>query len=388
MKVKELRALLKSKDAKWTVAEDIDDALNVTDLAADFGMGALPLPPGMLTARQPRMRRITEGYFRLWQPDTFPLFREAVSQLPQSWDWRNVDNKNWVVPIRNQGGCGSCVAFASVAALESHWRIQRGLAGVDLDLSEAGLFFINNRQCFPGDPRYGWWVPAVLDFLMDDGACYEVNYPYQPINQTANLVEGTEWSLKIKGYDGTTSHDLMKRWLCEEGPLVTCFTVYDDFFAYWNGGCSGVYTHLTGDVAGGHCVLAVGYDDDQSCWICKNSWTPRSGNDGFFRIGYNECGIDNRMYLIQDVYEVFTHDELRYDPHKLRVVYEGARGWLLTDGRSRMKMFSNKEDARNGLRVARRHTRHGFIGRDNPRTDRMDYITDIGQVTAGCRMSH
>lgn len=375
MKVKELRALLKSKKAGWSIPEELDDQ-EVAELSAEYGMGALPLPAGTLTARQPRMRRVPEGRFRLWQPNVFPLLRDVVPQLPQSWDWRNVDNKNWVVPIRNQRGCGSCVVFASAAALEAHWRIQRGLAGLDLDLSEAALFFTNNRQCFPGDPRYGWWIPAALDFLIDEGACYEVNYPYRPVNQTAHLVEGTEWSLKIHGYDSTTSHDLMKRWLCEEGPLITCFTVYSDFLTYWNSGCHGVYSHVTGDYIGGHCILTVGYDEGQSCWICKNSWTPRHGNDGFFHIGYNQCGIDNRMYLIQDVYEVFTHDELRYDPRRLRIVDVGARGWLLTDGVSRMKMFDNKEDARNGLRVARRHTRHGFIGRDNPRPDRIDYITE------------
>jgi len=383
MKVKELRTLLKLKDANWTIAEELDDALDVADLSADFATGDLPLAPGMLTARQPRMRRATDEGLRLWQPNTFPLFRNLVAALPRSWDWRDVDDKNWVVPIRNQGGCGSCAAFAAIGAVEAHWRIQQGTAELDLDLSEAALFFTNNRQCFPGDPNYGWPVPPALDFLIEEGACYEENYPYQPVNQPANLVEGSEWSFKIHGYDATTSHDLMKRWLCEEGPVISNFTVCQDFIAYWTGGCSGVYSHLTGEVVGGHWVLVVGYDDDQSCWICKNSWSTSSINDGFFRIAYNQCHIDDRMYLIQDVYQVFTHDELRYNPGTLRIVDEGARGWLLTDGFSRMKMFDNKEDARNGLRVARRYTRHGFIGRDNPRPNRIDYITEYWTGNSG-----
>jgi hypothetical protein len=376
MDLKELRELLKSKDARWSIPDDLPDRLDADELSAEYGTGALPLPPGMLTARRPRMRYAPEGRFHLWQPNVFPRLRDGFPQLPQTWDWRNVNDENWVVPIRNQGGCGSCVAFASIAALEAHWRIHRAQAGLDLDLSEAGLFFVNNRQCNPGDLHYGWWVPAALDFLVDEGTCYEVNYPYRPENQTAQLVEGTEYTLKIHGYDSTSSHDLVKRWLCEEGPLVACFTVYEDFMAYWRGGANGVYSHITGEYRGGHCVLTVGYDDDQSCWICKNSWTPMGGGDGFFQIEYNQCGIDDRMYLMQDVYEVFTHDELPYDPRKLRYVNEGERGWLLTDGTSRMKMFDNKEDARNGLRVARRHTRHGFIGRDNPRSNRIDYITE------------
>ena len=89
------------------------------------------------------------------------------------------------------------------------------------------------------------------------------------------------------------------------------------------------------------------------------------------------------MYLIEDVYRVYTRDELPYNPRNLRIVDEGPNGWLLTDGVSRMKMFDNKEDARNGLRIARRHTRHGFIGRDNPRSNRIDYITEYWAGNSG-----
>ena len=58
-------------------------------------------------------------------------------------------------------------------------------------------------------------------------------------------------------------------------------------------------------------------------------------------------------------------------------------GWLLTDGVSRMKMLDNKEDARNALRVARRYTRHGFVGRDNPWANRIDYITEYWAGSSG-----
>jgi hypothetical protein len=169
----------------------------------------------------------------------------------------------------------------------------------------------------------------------------------------------------------------------EEGPLITSFTVYNDFFPYWNTGANGVYHHVIGDVAGGHAVLCVGYDNNQSCWICKNSWAPGSGNDGFFRIRYGDSGIDGRMYLVQDLYEKLTVDEIAYNPNTLRIVDEGANGWLLTDGNSRMKMFDNKEDARNGMAVARRYTRQGFVGRENHRSNRIDYITEYWAGNSG-----
>ena len=69
-------------------------------------------------------------------------------------------------------------------------------------------------------------------------------------------------------------------------------------------------------------------------------------------------------------------DCLPYNPNSLRIVNEGARGWLLTDGGSRMKMLDNRADAERALALARRHTAHCFIGRDNRRPNRSDFIME------------
>ena len=383
MKIKELRRILKEGKAKWAIPAGIADETEVEAISQQFALGGLPPAPGALTARLPRMRKPADAGFALWQPNTHRLVRPTVKALPKSWDWRNVKSHNWVSLPKNQGGCGSCVAFGVSAALESHQRIETSKASLAIDTSEANLFFVNERQCNPGDPRYGWWIPEALDYLVDQGTCREENYPYRDANQNAELVLGTENTWKITGYDSTSDTAQMKRWLCEDGPLVTGYTVYQDWDVYWNSGANGVYTHHTGNVRGGHVVAVIGYDDAQSCWICKNSWGQTHGNDGCFRIGYGQCGIDSRMYLIQDVYDVVTRDELAYNPKALRIVDEGANGWLLTDGVSRMKMLDNKEDARNALLVARRHTRHGFVGRDNPRPNRIDYITEYWAGSSG-----
>ncbi|MGZ5135523.1 MAG: C1 family peptidase, partial [Flavitalea sp.] len=61
-----------------------------------------------------------------------PLSSRAVS-IPAALDWRN-NNGNFVTPVKNQGGCGSCVAFGAVASVESKIKILRG-AGYAVDLS-------------------------------------------------------------------------------------------------------------------------------------------------------------------------------------------------------------------------------------------------------------
>mmetsp|Transcript_23694 Transcript_23694/g.26384 ORF Transcript_23694/g.26384 Transcript_23694/m.26384 type:complete len:692 (-) Transcript_23694:208-2283(-) len=55
---------------------------------------------------------------------------KLIASLPKSVDWRTVilpDSKSRVTtPIKNQGQCGSCWAFASMTALESHIAIATG----------------------------------------------------------------------------------------------------------------------------------------------------------------------------------------------------------------------------------------------------------------------
>ena len=58
----------------------------------------------------------------------------------------------------------------------------------------------------------------------------------------------------------------MKQHIYTYGALTACFVVYQDFFSYR----TGVYRHVSGGVAGGHCVALIGWDDSQGCWIAKN----------------------------------------------------------------------------------------------------------------------
>lgn len=75
-------------------------------------------------------------------------------------------------------------------------------------------------------------------------------------------------------------------------------------------------------------------------------------------------------------------DVLSYDPAHLQIKDEEPNGWLL-EGSSRMKMFASQEDALNGLAVARRYRGHGFVGRNNARPNRRDYIVEYWTGSSG-----
>jgi C1A family cysteine protease len=209
---------------------------------------------------------------------------------PASYDLRNVGGQNFITQIRNQLGCGSCVAFGTCATVEGTFRVQRNNPNLPIDLSEAHLFYCiarnQGRNC-----SNGWWPEPALDAFRDIGVADEACYPYTGVDQNCtNLC--ADWQsrvTKITAYHALTSNLAgIKQWISTRGPVSACFYVYNDFFSY----TTGIYKHVTGALAGGHCVSIVGYNDAQGYWICKNSWGTGWGESGFFRIAYGDCFID------------------------------------------------------------------------------------------------
>ena len=58
---------------------------------------------------------------------------------------------------------------------------------------------------------------------------------------------------------------------------------------------SGIYTHTSGKQLGGHAVKIVGWGetDGVKYWIAANSWNTSWGENGFFNIKFDQCGIND-----------------------------------------------------------------------------------------------
>lgn len=210
---------------------------------------------------------------------------KARNGYPVYHNWRE---KGMMTAVKDQGTCGSCVAFGNIAAMEAMYKIS---TGYEHNFSEAHLFYCHGvpdgAHC-----DTGWFASRGAYFLKEKGVVSEATFPYIPNNHTCSVTSNNSNVYKIKEVITLNTHNEMKDWIYKYGPVVSRFNVYTDFFNYG----SGIYRKAWGEFEDGHCICIVGYDDINNCWICKNSWGADWGDNGYFRIGYGECGIDSTMY--------------------------------------------------------------------------------------------
>jgi C1A family cysteine protease len=286
----QLETALEAEGKPWEAIET--DLFLLTDEQKQLRLGYVPGPgEPTLAARE----ELATANFMAYSAQMAALTTAEGYGAPASFDWRNVGGRSYITPVKNQGGCGSCVAFGTTATVEGTLRVAIGDPTYPIDLSEGHLYYCHaraqGRNC-----GNGWWVPPALDAYKNPGVADDPCYPYTDVDQncTNRCADWANRVTKISGWHAITSIADMKTWLSTRGPLVACYTVYNDFFAYR----SGVYRHVSGAVAGGHCVCCVGYNDADGCWIMKNSWGTGFGESGYFRIAYGQCGIDATMWAV------------------------------------------------------------------------------------------
>ena len=225
-----------------------------------------------------------------------------------SWDWRSVNSTNWTTPIRNQSGCGACVAFATVATVEANLKLFRRTPATDPNLSEADLFFRGCGACC----QSGWNFAPALNYARNSGIPDEACWPYNS-DQNQSCANRDQRIVKIESWKTLSGAAQAKEWLNLKGPIMSGLHVYDDF--YWYTG--GIYQNASGGYLGNHAVCIVGYNDAGGYWICKNSWSTQWGDDGWFKIKYGECGMGTSFafYAVQ-----FTTDDDLIMPKAGRVI--------------------------------------------------------------------
>jgi Papain family cysteine protease len=207
----------------------------------------------------------------------------AAGTNPGSVDWRSRFGWPWLTRIKDQDPCESCWCFSAVGVVEAMTRIEHAVWSLR---SEGDVHDGMGTVC----ASTGWPTNA-LDWMKSNGVADPGCWPYETTDETYRPSSDRNGrTVKVADYVTLSNVQDQKDWLNNVGPLSACFDCYDDFFGY--GPNSGVYTKASNTLAGGHCIVIVGYDDARGAWLIRNSWGPSWGMSGYCWFGYGQCNMD------------------------------------------------------------------------------------------------
>ncbi|XP_073309484.1 cysteine proteinase mucunain-like [Primulina huaijiensis] len=202
--------------------------------------------------------------------------------LPESVDWRE---KGAVAPVKDQGQCGSCWAFSTVAAVEG---INKIVTGDLVALSEQELVDCDkayNQGCNGGLMDY-----AFQFIIKNGGIDTSVDYPYRARDGSCDQYRKNAKVVSIDTYEDVPENDEQSlRKAVANQPVSVAIEAGGRAFQLYQ---SGVFTGQCG-TALDHGVVAVGYGTEkgEDYWIVRNSWGPSWGEKGYIRLQRNVANI-------------------------------------------------------------------------------------------------
>jgi cathepsin L len=216
---------------------------------------------------------------------------ETITSLPKSIDW-NV--KGAVTPVKDQGQCGSCWAFATTANAESVWAIAKGEL---LDLSEEFLVDCASGVGYFNLGCNGGMPDSAFKYMINNGQCSETSYPYTSgVTKTAGPCQKCSSSgVKFSSCSDVTPKDQVAlKGAVAIGPVVIAIEADTRYFQSYS---SGILDSTSCGTTLDHAVEIVGYGTENGIdyWKVRNSWSSAWGENGYVRIkktsSTNDIGI-------------------------------------------------------------------------------------------------
>ncbi len=254
------------------------------------------------------------------------ILTKSSDILPSNFDLRDVEGQSFIPPVKNQNPFGTCWSFATLASVESNWKMMGDENFTSLSVKNMvtchGYVFTHDE----GGNEYT--STAYLSRLA--GPVYESSDPYEnlyndtlcaPVNKTTDIPAYIDNILWLGN-----NQEMTKRTLMEHGALSTSMKA--DFSShYYN---SDDYTYYyNGTESVDHGVAIVGWDDHKvvtggtdatptspGAWIIRNSWGSSAQDQGYFYASYEDVhiGRSSELYygktLVSDVDVIFDYAKL------------------------------------------------------------------------------
>jgi len=208
-----------------------------------------------------------------------------TESAPTEFDWRS---QGAVGKVKDQGACGSCWAFSTVANLEGLYYIKNKSSVV---LSEQQLV-----DCDKVDSGCnGGLMENALSYVEKNGLALSSDYKY-----TARVGSCKQSKVKsaisVKGQHFAPDQDEqnIKKMLVETGPLSIAINA--DHLQFYDSGIIDADENECDPQGLNHGVAIVGYgsENGQEYWIIRNSWGSNWGENGYtrFALGKGVCGVN------------------------------------------------------------------------------------------------
>lgn len=225
-----------------------------------------------------------------WKDPGYPprVSPMALDPIPDKWDWRT---KNVVTEVKNQGMCGSCWAFCTIANIEGVWAIKTGQL---VSLSEQQLV-----DCDKVDEGCNGGLPsnAYKEIIRMGGLETEDEYPYKASRKQCHNNRTLEKVYINSSIALPQDEKQIAQYLYKNGPLAVGINANPLMF--YHGGIAHPWKFLCSPKSINHGVTIVGYgaQGNKPYWIIKNSWGKGWGESGYFRLyrGEGVCGVDQMV---------------------------------------------------------------------------------------------
>lgn len=261
-----------------------------------------------------------------------PLPSEYLTdeELPENFDWRNVNGVNklsWTVNQHIPQYCGSCWAQCAASALADRFILFSKDKGLEDEYVNLALSVQAILNCRMGGDCDGGRPLLVYLYAHSLGIPHFTCQPYQAknlplVNNCTNPEtkpeaeemckncagpppklgeEGNCWAVKKYRNYYADEYSLMdenvmhiKKEIFARGPISCALMVTDGFLNY-SGGVYREYVPAK-NITVDHGISVVGWGKDKEVgdeyWIARNSWGTYWGEMGFFRIRIGDLGME------------------------------------------------------------------------------------------------